>query len=169
MNKVRRTPALVIVALVGIGVVIGRLAPAVIVRFGGNAPQVGWSAAAALLLGAAILGVVAWNTWQSLHKRHQRMTADHGIRMLALAKSGITVGAFVAGVYGGYALAFVDEMDVPLGRERVWHSAAAAAASVVVLVVALLLERACQIPADDDEGKGGGTGRSNGRTDPSPA
>jgi len=155
MNRVKRTSALLIAVLIGAGLVVGRLVPPIIVRLDGNVPRVSWGAALTLVLAALVVGGFAWNTWQSLHKKHQRMTSDHGIKMLALAKSGASVGAIVAGLYGGYAIAFADSTGSPLGKERVLHGGAAAIAGLLLLVASLLLERACQVPGDDDEGKGG--------------
>lgn len=166
MNRVRRTSALLVALLIAGGLIVGRLIPAIILRFDGDVPRVSWIAALTLLLGAAVVGGFAWNTWQSLHKKHERMTSDYGIRMLALAKAGAAVGAIVGGVYGGFALAFVDALDTPLGKERALHAGAAAIASLLLLIASLLLERACQVPGDDDEGNGG---TSKGRTDPTPA
>ncbi|MCW2800449.1 MAG: hypothetical protein JWQ70_1921 [Aeromicrobium sp.] len=137
------------------GLIIGRLIPVVVVRLDGTAPRVNWGAALALLLGAGVVGGLAWNTWQSLHKKHQRMTSEHGVTMLALAKASAAVGALFAGVYGGFALAFVNSTDSPLGRERVFHAGGAAIAGLLLMVAGLLLERALRVPGDDNEGKGG--------------
>jgi hypothetical protein len=167
MNRVRPTSALLVVALVGTGLVVGRLIPPLVVRFDGNVPRLSWAAPLTLLLAAILVGTFAWNTWQTLHKKHERMTADHGIRMLAIAKSCVVVGSLVAGIYGGFALAYVDALDSPLGKERVVRGGAAAIASLLLLLAALLLERACRLPGDDDEGKGGKA--KNGRPDPTPA
>ena len=82
------------------------------------------------------------------------MTSEHGVTMLALAKSGAAVGALVAGFYAGFALAYLDALDSPLGQERVVHGGAAAVASLLLLIAALLLERACRVPGDDDEADG---------------
>ncbi|AXT83844.1 DUF3180 domain-containing protein [Aeromicrobium sp. A1-2] len=167
MNRVRPTSAVLIAALIGTGLVVGRLVPPLIVRFDGSVPRLSWAAPLTLFLAAVLVGTLAWNTWQSLHKKQQRMTADHGIRMLAVAKSSAVVGSLVAGLYGGFALAFVEALDSPLGRERVVRGGAAAIASVLLLIAAVLLERACRLPGDDDEGKGGKV--SKGPPDPTPA
>ena len=167
MNRVRPTSALLVVALIGTGLVVGRLIPPLIVRLDGNVPRLGWAAPLTLVLAAVLVGTLAWNTWQTLHKKHERMTSDHAIRMLAIAKSCVVVGALVAGVYAGFALAFIDSWDVPLGKERVVRGGAAAIASLLLLTAALLLERACRVPGDDDDGKNGKT--KNGRPDPTPA
>lgn len=155
MNRSRRTPALLIAVLVGLGLVVGRLVPEFILRRDGNVPVVGWGAAVTLVLGAAVLGWLAWNTWQSLHKKKQRMTSDHGVTMLALAKASAVVAALFTGGYGGYAAAYLDAFDSPLGKDRVIHSGVAAIAGLLMLIAALLLERSLRLPGDDDESEGG--------------
>lgn len=151
MNRARPSSALLVAALVGLGIVVGRLIPPLVSRLGGNVPRLSWAAPLTLLLGAAIVGTLAWNTWQSLHRKHERMTSDHAIKLLALAKACVVVGALVAGVYGGFALAFTETFDSPLGQERVVRGGAASVASLLLMVAALLLERACRLPGDDDE------------------
>lgn len=151
MKLTTPTSPLFIVALIGVGVVTGRLTPPLVVRFGGNPPRLGWSATVLLLAGAVVVGYLANSTWQSLHKRHERMTSDHGIRMLSLAKASVVVGALVGGFYGGYALAFIGELDVALGKERFFRGLGAAVASLLLLAAGLLLERACRLPEDDDD------------------
>lgn len=170
MKLAKPISALLVVALVAIGVVAGRLTPPVIVRLGGNPPRLGWVAPLMLLAGALVVGIFAWNTWQSLHRKHERMTADHGIKMLSLAKSCAVVAAVVAGFYGGFALAFVDDLDSMLGKERFVRGLSAAVASLLLLIAALLLERACRLPEDDDDedGKGGRGKGAKGRPDPTP-
>jgi hypothetical protein len=107
------------------------------------------------------VATLAWNTWQSLHRRRERMTAEHGIRMLSLAKACAVAGALVAGYYGGFALAYLDLLDSSLGRERFVRGLAAAVASLLLLVAGLLLERACRLPEDDeDDDDPGGVGVS---------
>ncbi|MET0931902.1 MAG: DUF3180 domain-containing protein [Aeromicrobium sp.] len=168
MKLAKPTSALLVVALLAVGIIAGRLTPPLIVRLDGTPPRLGWIAPLTLLAGAIGVGTFAWNTWQSLHKKHERMTAEHGIRMLSLAKSCAVVGALVAGYYGGFALAYIDALDAMLGRERFVRGLAAAAASLLLLVAGLLLERACRLPDDDDDKDGKGKG-NRGRSDPTPA
>ena len=154
MNKSKRTSALLIASLVGRGLVLGRLVPELILRADRNVPIVGWGAALTLLLGAGILGAIAWSTFQSLHKENQRMTSDHGVTMLALAKASACVAALFAGGYGGYAVAYLDSFASPLGKERVIHGGSAAIAGLLMMIAALLLERSLRLPGDDDESEG---------------
>ena len=145
------TSALLVAVLLAAGVVGGRLTPPLIVRLDGTPPRLGWIAPLMLLAGAVVVGMFAWSTFQTLHRRHDRMTSDHAIRMLALAKACAIVGALVGGYYGGYALAFLDALDATLGRERFVRGLAAAIASLLLMIAALLLERACRLPDDEDD------------------
>lgn len=164
MKLAKPTSALLVVALLAVGVVVGRLTPPLIVRLDGTPPRLGWIAPLMLLAGAVVVGICAWNTWQSLHRKNERMTADHGIKMLSLAKACAVVASLVAGFYGGFAVAYIDALDSMLGRERFVRGLGATVASLLLLVAALLLERACRLPEDDDEDEG-----VKGRPDPTPA
>jgi hypothetical protein len=169
MKLARPTSTLLVVGLIAFGIVVGRLTPPLIVRLGGSPPRLGWIAPLMLLAGAVVVGFFAYNTWQSLHRKHERMTADHGIKMLSLAKSCAVVASLVAGFYGGFALGFADNLDSVLGKERFVRGLAAAVTSLLLLVAALLLERACRLPEDDDDdGKGTAKGAKD-RPDPTPA
>jgi hypothetical protein len=170
VNLARPTSALLVVSLVAVGVIAGRATPPLIIRLDGTPPRLGWIAPLTLLAGAAGVATFAWNTWQSLHRKRERMTAEHGIRMLSLAKACAVVGALVAGYYGGFAIAYLDTLDSVLGRERFVRGLAASVASLLLLAAALLLERACRLPEDDDEdGEGNGSGTGEGAGDPTPA
>ncbi len=146
----RRISAVSLVVLGGFGLIVGRLVRPIVEGNDGNAPRVGWSAAVALFLVAGIIGILAWNTWQSLHKRGDRMTSDHGIKMLSLAKASAWVGALCAGGYFGFALAFVDSMATAYGQERVIHAGLAGVAGLLMVVAGLLLERALRLPGGDN-------------------
>ncbi len=154
-GPVPRTSVAVLAAVAAVCLVAGRLLPSLLDRVDVHPPQVGWAPAVALVVGALVLGVLAWNTWQSLHKRHERMTSDHGVKLLALAKASSLVGAIVAGGYAGYAIAFARSWQTPLGQDRVVHSGAAAVGAVLLVVAALLLERALRVPGDGDEDEHG--------------
>ncbi|MCW2825056.1 MAG: hypothetical protein JWQ91_1973 [Aeromicrobium sp.] len=167
MRHAKPTSTLLVVGLIAAGLIGGRLTPPIITRLGGSTPRISWTAPLALAVVAVVVGIFAWNTWQSLHKQHERMTADHGILMLSLAKSCAVVGALVAGYYGGFALAFIDSLDSMLGKERFVRGLAGAVASLLLLTAALLLERACRLPDDDDEDGRGSKG--NGEGSPTPA
>lgn len=151
MTPIRRTSALTLTIMGGAGLVIGRAVRPLVESSGGIAPTVGWGPTWSLAFGAVIVAGIAWSTFQSLHRRDERMTSDHGIKLLSLAKASAMVGILVAGGYAGYAIAFLDAYETPLGHDRVVHSFSAAAAAGALMVAALLLERACQLPGDSDD------------------
>jgi hypothetical protein len=151
MNNLRKASALLVVALVGAGIIFGALLRPLFTRLDTMPPQVGWGAATMLFVIAAVIGGIAWNTWQSLHKKSQRMTSEYGVAMLALSRSTLIVGCLFGGTYAGYALSYVEDIDTPLGADRVLHSGFAALAGLLLVVAALLLERACRIPGNEDD------------------
>jgi hypothetical protein len=151
MSQLKRATPLFVVALIGAGIVFGVLLRPLSTRLDATSPQVTWGPATMLFVVALLVGGIAWNTWQSLHKKKQRMTSDHGVKMLALSRSCLIVGGLFGGMYAGYALSFVSDFDTPLGSDRVWHAGFAAAAGLLLVVASLLLERACRIPGGEDD------------------
>jgi hypothetical protein len=164
VRPVRRTSAFNVAVWVTVGLVIGLLVRPVAVRLDASPPRVGLGPATTLFIVALVVGAFAWSTWQSLHKKHERMTSDHAAKMLALSRSCVIVGALFAGGYGGFALAFINDLDTPLGHERAVNGGVAALAGILLLVAALLLERACRLPEDDEDAKNG-----ESAPDPTPA
>lgn len=158
MRQLKRATPLLLVGLVGSGVIVGVLVRPLTARFGTTPPQVGWGPATMLFVIAVLIGGLAWTTWQSLHQRHERMTSDHGVKMLALSRSSLIVGGLFGGAYAGFALSYVRDLDTPLGSDRVWHAGFAAAAGLLLVVAALLLERACRIPGSEDDDPEDGNG-----------
>ncbi|MGA8850377.1 MAG: DUF3180 domain-containing protein [Aeromicrobium sp.] len=151
MNPMRRTSVLWVLGVFAPGLVVGLLTPPVIIRLDGTVPRVSWAAGLLLFVAAAGVGLLAYNTWQSLHKKKTRMTSQYGVTVLSIAKSGAAVGALIAGFYTGFAVTYLDDLDTVLGRERAIHSGVAAVASVLLLIASLLLERACIVPHDEDD------------------
>jgi hypothetical protein len=161
MSQLKRATPLFVIALIGAGIVFGVLIRPLFTRFDVTPPPVNWGPATMLFVIALLVGGIAWNTWQSLHKKNERMTSDHGVKMLALSRSCLIVGGLFGGAYAGYALSFVADFDTPLGSDRVWHAGVAAVAGLLLVVASLLLERACRIPGgDDDDPSGGNTAAS---------
>lgn len=113
-------------------------------------PTVGWTTPGALFFLAAVLAALAWSTYQALHKQRRRMRSDRAVRLLALAKASALVGMLVLGGYLGFALSYVGDLEVALPRERVVRSGLACVAAGLAVAAALFLERACEVPHDDD-------------------
>lgn len=149
--RLRRVSARSLAITAAVGLIIGRAIRPVLERMDQVAPTVPWTASIALVFLAAVLAWLAYSTYQAVHKRHERFPSDRAVRQLVLAKASALVGALVSGGYAGFALSFSDSMDTDLGQERVVHSGVTALAGVAVIIAALLLERACEIPRDDDE------------------
>lgn len=140
------------------GLVLGWLLRPLSIRWTGSAPTVGWAPVLALLLGAVILGAVAWSTYRSLHPRdpeprrfHPQVGLEphHAVNRLVLAKASALVGALVAGGYLGYALSWWGVSDSPLAQQRLAQSLVAAIAGVLIVAASLLLERACRVRRGD--------------------
>lgn len=114
-------------------------------------PTVPWSAPAALILIAALVGVLAYTTHQRIQVRRERMEPQRAVAFLVLGKASALAGALVAGGYFVYGLMFVTRLAAEAPRDRVIRSAVCVLAGVALMIVGLLLERACRVPKDDDD------------------
>ena len=102
-----------------------------------------------LLAAAAIVLIIANSTIRALHRERRLVDVHRAFRYLC-GEGELAGRRIVAGGYLGFALDFVNQLDVNLPEQRVIRSVCAAIAAVVLLVGGLLLERACRIPRDDD-------------------
>lgn len=127
------------------GLVLGWLLRPVSIRLNGSAPTVGWLPVLSLVFVAVIVGAVAWSTYRSFHRRHERIEAHRAVNRLVLAKSCALAGAMVAGGYFGYALSWWNISESDLAGERITQSLVAGVAGVLIVVGSLLLERACRV------------------------
>ena len=166
-GRLRTTPAstLAIVALVGFAV--GGLIRPISERGDGVAPTVPWAAALTLAFLAAVLMVLAWNTYRTIHQQLRPIDPRRAVNLLVLGKASALAGAAVAGGYLGYAVSFLDAAnDAVLPRERVVHSLVACGAAVAVMAGGLLLERACRVPGNGEDGHSGEVGPDDGGVAP---
>lgn len=116
-------------------------------------PQVPWTAPIAVILIAVGVGVLAWSTYQRIHRRRERMDPQRAVSFLVLGKASALAGALVAGGYLTYAALFATRIDGESPRDRVIRSLVAAVGGVALGVAGMLLERACKVPkgpSDDD-------------------
>ncbi len=118
---------------------------------GGTAPLVRWASVGALVAIAGVVGGLAVSTYRTLQRDRRRIDPGRAVNLLLLGKASALVGAVIAGGYVGFALHFVDDLDAQLPRQRVIGSAVAAVVGVVIGICGLLLERACRVPAPDEE------------------
>ncbi|MFT4187710.1 MAG: DUF3180 domain-containing protein [Aeromicrobium sp.] len=151
MNAVRPTSARLLAVLLCAGLIVGAVFPAVVRRWGGFVPTLSWTPAVVLGGTAVIVGAVAWGVWRAVHREQLRVNADRAITHLALGRASSRAGSLFAGLYGGFALAYVDVVETANGRDRVVHGAGAVVGAALLVAAGLLLERACRLPAGDDE------------------
>jgi Protein of unknown function (DUF3180) len=135
-----------------VGLVLGWATRPVSVRLSGTAPTVGWLPVLALAFVALVMGSVAWATYRSVQRRHERLEPHHAVNRLVLGKAGALAGALVAGGYLGYAWAWVGLGDAELAHQRVVHALLGGVAGAALVAGSLLLERACRVSDDDGPG-----------------
>ena len=70
-----------------LGLVVGWALRPLAIRANGIAPTVGWLPVLALLFVAVVVGSVAWSTYRSIHRRHERLEPHHAVNRLVLAKA----------------------------------------------------------------------------------
>lgn len=148
-GHVRTTGPGAIVVFALLGLVAGWLLRPVSVNLAGKAPTLGWLQVFVLFFVAAVLGGVAWSTYRTLHRRHERLEPHQAVNRLVLAKACALAGAAVAGGYFGYALSWWGISEAALARDRIVHAVAAGIAGVLIVASSLLLERACRVSEDD--------------------
>lgn len=131
-----------------IGLIAGWLLRPVAVRLTGTAPLVTWAQALALVFVAAVLGFVAWHTWQTIQVHRRRLPDNRAVNRLVLARASALVGALAAGGYAGYAVTWLGDAS-ELADERLLRCGVAAVGGVLMVLASLLLERACRVPSPD--------------------
>ncbi|HEV8055692.1 MAG TPA: DUF3180 domain-containing protein [Nocardioidaceae bacterium] len=165
-GRLQPTSFALLTALGVAGAVLGWFLVPLLERTNRTAPTVPWSSVLLLVFAAAVLGGTAWSTWHTLHRRRSYLDPHRAVNYLVLAKASAVVGVFVAGAYLGFGAQFLDQLQIPLPRQRVVRSALAAVAALLLMVAGLLLERACKVPGagadDEDEGNDDEGGTAQG-------
>jgi small-conductance mechanosensitive channel len=119
-------------------------------RLTGSPPLVSWAQAMALVLVAAIMVFLAWNTWQTVQVRGERLQVHQAVNRLVLARACALCGSLVAAGYLGYAISWLGDASQYADR-WILRSLVATAAAGVVTLASLALERACR--TDGGEGR----------------
>lgn len=144
----------------GIGVIIGLLILGITSR-DGVAPLVPWTGPITVLVLGLVVGALAYGLHQRLQVHRIRIEPRLAVAWLAVGKAAALVGALLAGGYLGFALRFVPDLTIEAPRERVIRSGVAVASGIGTVIAGLRVERACEVPDDDD---GDDTGQhGNGR------
>lgn len=141
--------ALVTAALTGAG--CGWLIVVIANAFDLIPPRIPWTAPVALFLIAALVGVIAYTTYQRIQVRRERVDPQRAVTFLVLGKASALAGALVAGGYLVYGLMFITRYAADAPRDRVIKSAVAVVAGIAMCIAGLLLERACKVPTGEDE------------------
>jgi uncharacterized membrane protein (Fun14 family) len=132
-----------------LGLVIGWAVRRLAISLNGIAPTIGWLPVLALLFVAVVIGLVAWSTYRSIHRRHERLPPHRAVNRLVLAKACALAGALVAGFYFGYALSWLGLTGAELARQRVVRGLVGGGSGVALVIASLLLERACRVRKND--------------------
>lgn len=111
-------------------------------------PSLSWPAAGVVFFLAAFVAIAALRTRQARHAQ-VRVPAHRAVNLLVMGKACARVGAAVAGGYVGFALGYLRTSgSVPSGQ--VVLVALTCLAGVTLMLAGLALERACEIPRDDE-------------------
>jgi hypothetical protein len=136
------SPGALTVSLV-LGLAIGWALHPVMTALTGGPPLVSWTQVLALVLVAAIMGFLAWHTWQTVHVRGERLEPHQSVNRLVLARACALAGALVGAGYVGYAVGWLGDGS-RLADRWILRAVVAAAAAAAVTLASLALERACR-------------------------
>jgi H+/Cl- antiporter ClcA len=154
-GSVSLTPVRALVVAAMFGGLAGWLLGVTTNAFDMIAPEVPWSAPIGVILVTALVGALAYSTYQRIQVRRERMEPSRAVAFLVLGKASALAGAVLVGGYLAYALLFVNRLEAAAPRDRVIRSAITVLAGAALCGVGLLLERACRVPRDDDDDQAG--------------
>ncbi|HEY0645550.1 MAG TPA: DUF3180 domain-containing protein [Nocardioides sp.] len=142
-GSLRPTSAGALTACVVVGLALGWGIHPVLDRIGGRPPLVSWTQALTLVLVAAIMGFLAWHTWQTVQVRGERLEVHQAVNRLVLARACALGGALISAGYVGYAISWLGDQSQYADR-WILRSVVAAAGAAGVTLASLVLERACR-------------------------
>lgn len=133
--------ALTVFAVVGL--VGGWAIHPVVSALADRPPLVSWTQVLAVVLVALIMGFLAWQTWQTVQVRGQRLEPHQAVNRLVLARACALGGAVIAAGYVGYAVSWLGD-DSQFADRWITRSVVAAVGGLGVTLASLALERACR-------------------------
>ncbi|GAB3025935.1 hypothetical protein GCM10011376_12240 [Nocardioides flavus (ex Wang et al. 2016)] len=142
-GTLRPTSARALTASSVLGLVLGWGLHPVATALTGRPPLVSWAQALALVMVAAIMGFLAWHTWQTVHVRGDRLEPHQAVNRLVLARACAIGGTLVAAGYVGYAVSWLGDAS-QLADRWLLRSLVAALGAAGVTLASLALERACR-------------------------
>ena len=154
----RPTPTLRLLAVAGAVAVVGWIGLRLWATNGGELPMVPWTAAAVMLVLAAVVLALGWPVRQWTKGRRERpLDPLRAARTVVLAKASQYSGALLAGWYAAQVLALLPTADVESRRAVLVRAVVSLLSAVVLWVVGWLVERWCRVDlTDDDEHHPGG-------------
>lgn len=117
---------------------------------GGTTPNLTWTAPT----GIAVTALVVLVATLALRRRLRGDGPPNPLgaaRMAVLGKASAHVGPIVGGLYLGYLLLLLPDLEVTSRRDRAAVSAAALLAAVLLSAAGLFLERTCRVKGGDEE------------------
>lgn len=129
----------------------------------GTAPELPWSLPVALAVAAGGVAVLAWTTHRRVHVEGRWVAAQRGIRLLALGRTAVLAGAFVAGFGLVFASMFAARSVVEVSLVRTVVGAGLVFAGAGLVFAGRALERACHIPDDGTDPPRAPSGESRDR------
>lgn len=142
-GTLRPTSAAALTACAVTGLAIGWASHPLLDRLTGRPPLVSWPQALALVLVAAIMGFLAWHTWQTVQVRGERLDPQQAVNRLVLARACALGGTLVGAGYLGYAVSWLGDASAQ-ADQWILRSGVAALAGAAVMIASLVLERACR-------------------------
>ncbi len=142
-GTLRPTSARALTASIVVGLALGWAIHPVMTSVAGRPPLVSWAQALVLVMVAAIMGFLAWHTWQTVQVRGQRLEPHQAVNRLVLARACALAGAAVTAGYVGYAVSWLGDESQYADR-WILRSLVAAAGAAGVTLASLALERACR-------------------------
>ncbi|MEO7982160.1 MAG: DUF3180 domain-containing protein [Sporichthyaceae bacterium] len=114
-------------------------------------PPLTWTAPSGVALLAVVVLVMALGLRSRLNRPEKRLDPLSMARMAVLGKASAHVGPVVGGLYGGYLLVLLPDLEIDARRDRAVVCLVAVLASVALSAAGLLLERSCRVPPSDAE------------------
>ena len=109
-------------------------------------------ALAAVVVGvlALVTGLAARWTHRAVQVRRDPIEPSRAVGLLLAGKAALIGGTGLAAGYAAMALRYLPNLDAALPRERVLVAAVVSVLSIALAVAGWALERACQVPPDED-------------------
>lgn len=148
-ERIQVTSATAIAIQAAVGVVAGLIVFRAVEAVAGTPPTLPPTMPLLLAVTAMVVIVLARHTWRKVHRENAWVEASRGLRLLALGKAAVALGAVLGGLQLGILILLVPRLAVEVNGQRALVSGVGAAICVVLVVAGLALQRACRVPDDE--------------------